>query len=156
MNASTLSVQTYRPEFRSDFERLNRAWLESHALLEAADLVYLEDPEGQIVAKGGQIFFALDGNEVTGTCAAIPVSASVMELAKLAVTPAAQGRGVGRRLTLAVLEYARAAGARDVVLTSNTLLTSAIHLYESLGFRHAEMPADVRYETADVYMTLSL
>lgn len=43
-----------------------------------------------------------------------------------------------------------------MVLTSNTALVEALRLYESLGFRYGVMPADVPYETANVYMTLDL
>ncbi len=41
-------------------------------------------------------------------------------------------------------------------LTSHTSLSHAIRLYQSLGFRHSPMPPDVRYATANVYMTLTL
>ncbi|HXH93737.1 MAG TPA: GNAT family N-acetyltransferase [Thermoanaerobaculia bacterium] len=145
----------YRQEFRSDFERLNRIWLEQHALLEPVDLEYLREPERLILSHGGQVFFAMQGQTVVGTCAAIPISATTWELAKLAVDPSARGLGIGRRLCDAVLTYARAAGATEIVLTSHTALVEAIHLYETLGFRHAPLPADVRYLTANVYMELS-
>jgi GNAT superfamily N-acetyltransferase len=151
-----LLIVPYRPEFREAFERLNRVWLEEHGLLEPPDLEYLKNPQALILATGGQVFFALDDEKVVGTCAAIRISDSVFELAKLTVDPAAQGRGLGRRLCDAVIEFARDAGATDLFLTSNTVLVQAIQLYESLGFRHAPMPADVRYATANVYMTLGL
>ena len=150
------TIVTYRPEFRGAFERLNRAWLEAHSLLEAADLEYLQDPERHILSGGGQIFFALQAGEVIGSCAAIRASKNVFELAKLAVASVAQGRGIGRRLSEAVLLFARDAGASEIVLTSNTALVAAIRLYESMGFRHESMPPDVRYRTANVYMKLTL
>jgi ribosomal protein S18 acetylase RimI-like enzyme len=149
-------IVTYRAELREAFERLNRVWLEAHGLLEPADVEYLSDPEGLILATGGQVFFAVDGELVIGTCAAIRVSDSTFELAKLAVDPAAQGRGLGRRLCHIVMRFARDAGAATMFLTSHEALTQAIHLYESLGFRREPIPADVRYATANVYMTLSL
>ena len=149
-------IVTYRPALREAFERLNRVWLEAHGLLEPADMEYLSDPEGLIVATGGQVFFALDGEQVIGTCAAIRISESTFELAKLVVDPAAQRRGLGRRLCHIVMQFARDAGAATMFLTSNEALTQAIRLYESLGFRHEPLPADVRYATANVYMTLCL
>ena len=154
--ASHGQIVPYRPEFQQAFERINRWWLEAHDLLEAADLVYLQHPEQQILASGGQIFLALDGGNVVGTCAAICDSSNIFELAKLAVAPTAQRCGLGRRLSLSVIEFARAAGASEVVLTSNTALVDAIRLYDALGFRHAPMPAGVRYQSANVYMTLDL
>jgi ribosomal protein S18 acetylase RimI-like enzyme len=52
----------------------------------------------------------------------------------LAVDPARQRRGVGRALTLACLDRARAAGRRRVILHTGTWMPAAIRLYESLGF----------------------
>jgi putative acetyltransferase len=150
------AIVTYRPEFREAFERLNRAWLEAHSLLEPADLEFLDHPEVHILSSGGEIFCALQDGEVVGTCAAIRISPSVFELAKLAVAPVAQGRGLGRQLSERVLSFARNAGASKIELTSHTALVQAIRLYESLGFQCEPMPPDIRYQTANVYMTLSL
>ncbi|HEV7765740.1 MAG TPA: GNAT family N-acetyltransferase [Thermoanaerobaculia bacterium] len=147
---------TYRPELQPEFERLNRLWLERHSLLEPADLDYLQEPERHILAGGGQVFFAMQGETVMGTCAAICISATTVELAKLSVDASARGRRVGRRLCDVVLEHARGVGASEVVLTSNTALVDAIRLYEAIGFEHAPLPQDLRYETADVYMRLAL
>ncbi|MHB1271985.1 MAG: GNAT family N-acetyltransferase [Rhodanobacter sp.] len=154
--ASRVQIVPYRREFQPAFERINRWWLDAHDLLEPADLAYLQHPEEQILAGGGQVFLALDRGKVVGTCAAIRISSSTFELAKLAVAPTSQRRGLGRQLSLSVIQFARAAGAREVVLTSNTALVDAIRLYEDIGFKHASMPADVRYRTADVYMALGL
>jgi GNAT superfamily N-acetyltransferase len=153
---TAVDIVTWRPELRDHYERLNRAWLEDFGLLEDGDLVYLQDPEASILAGGGEIFFALDGDCVLGTCAAIRRSDTTVELAKLGVAPRAQNRGVGRRLCEAVIELARRSGAARVVLTSNTRLTPALRLYRALGFRDAPMPADVPFVTVDVYMTLEL
>lgn len=154
--SALIEIVPYRPELQPDFERLNRRWLEASSLLEQADLDCLEDPETYVLSAGGQVFFAMEDGKVVGTCAAIRVPPSTVELAKLAVSPEAHGRGIGRRLCNHVLEFSRSVGATEVELTSNTALIPAITLYESLGFRHAPLPADIRYATADVYMTLRL
>jgi putative acetyltransferase len=151
-----ITIVTYRPRHRDAFVRLNVAWLEGNGLLEPVDLEYLENPESHILADGGQVFIAESDDEVVGTCAAIRMSPDVFELAKLAVSPTVRRSGLGRRLSQVVIEFARAAGAKKVVLTSNAVLAPAIRLYESLGFHHAPMPPDVRYETANVYMELEL
>jgi GNAT superfamily N-acetyltransferase len=155
-NTLAAVIVSYRPEYREAFERLNRAWLDAYSLLEPADLEYLEDPETYVLAVGGQVFFAVANGEVVGTCAVIPHSAGSYELAKLAVAPGARGRGLGRRLSEVAIEFARRAGASEVVLCSNTALSDAIRLYESLGFRHTPVPPDNPYRTANVFMTLTL
>lgn len=149
-------IVSYRPELYADFERLNRIWLDGFGLMEEEDLRMLRDPEAQVLATGGDVFFAMDGRRAVGTCAAIRLSGDTWELAKLAVAPEARGLGLGRALSERAVRFAREAGGRRMVLTSNHLLREAIRLYESMGFRHEAMPADVRYKTADVYMVLDL
>ena len=52
----------------------------------------------------------------------------------LAVDPAGHSRGVGRALTVACIERARAAGRHRIVLHTGDWMPVAKHLYESLGF----------------------
>ena len=56
------------------------------------------------------------------------------EVRALAVAPQAQGRGVGRALMLAVIDRARAAGARRLLLSTQPAMAAAQALYLSLGF----------------------
>jgi ribosomal protein S18 acetylase RimI-like enzyme len=53
----------------------------------------------------------------------------------LAVDPALHGRGVGRALTEACIERARAAGRRRIILHTGDWMAAAKHLYESIGFQ---------------------
>jgi putative acetyltransferase len=149
-------IETFRPEHEQAFATLNRAWLVQHGLLEPPDENQLANPQGTILAPGGQIFVAVRDEDVLGTCAVIPHGAGVVELAKLTVAPAAQGQGLGRRLVEACLAFAREHDIRRVVLVSSSRLPAALRLYEAMGFRHRPLPADVAYATADVYMELDL
>jgi putative acetyltransferase len=151
-----VQIDTFRAGDRHAFDALNRSWLTAYGLLEAPDERQLADPIGEIVSPGGQIFVARHNGEVVGTCAVLPHDEGVLELAKLSVAPRSQGSGLGRRLVEACLAYARARGARRLVLLSSSKLGAALRLYEGLGFRRASMPPDAGYETADVYMELDL
>ena len=142
--------------YARDFTRLNRAWLEGSGLIEDADEKYLNAPRESIIDRGGQIFFAVEGQTVLGTCAAIRKSDRSVEIAKLAVEPSAQKRGIGRMLAAAVIGYSRNAGAQKIFLVSSTKLKSALRLYESLGFVYAPLPEKLDYTSADVYMELML
>ena len=53
-------VVTWRPEYREDFERLNRVWIEAYFAVEPSDLAVFRDPEEAIVRPGGEIFFVVD------------------------------------------------------------------------------------------------
>ena len=149
-------IDTYRPEHARAFAELNRAWLVENDLLEPLDEQQLQDPEGEILEPGGQIFVAVNGEEVLGTCAAIPHGPGVFELAKLAVSSAARGQGLGRKLVTACVSYARERQAHRLVLVSNSRLRPALRLYETFGFQHRQPPSPLPYVTADVYMELDL
>jgi ribosomal protein S18 acetylase RimI-like enzyme len=151
-----ITIVPFRPELAPEFDRLNRAWLVAGGYLEPLDEAYMADPHGKIIAPGGEIFFAMEGTTVLGTAAAIPQPDGAMELAKLAVAPEAQGRGLGRRLTLSVLAFAEQRSATRVILTSSTRLLPALALYRSLGFEERPCPPGFGYATADVYMELEL
>lgn len=52
----------------------------------------------------------------------------------LAVDPEARGRGLGRLLTVFVIDLARARGVDRVVMNSGSDMYAAHHLYDTLGF----------------------
>ncbi len=156
MMHNQIKIIDYKDRYAEDFARLNRTWLESYNLLEKADEMQLDQPDELIIKPGGKILLALEQEKVIGTCALIRMGATKAELAKLTVADDARGQGIGRRLTVAIIDQARVMGIDHIILLSNNKLRSAIHLYESLGFRHTPLPADVKYATADVYMELRL
>jgi putative acetyltransferase len=153
---SGIAIVPFQPALAAHFERLNREWIERYFVVEPPDLAVFENPQGAIVAPGGQILFAVEGESVLGTCAVLKLADGEMELAKMAVAPPAQGRGIGRLLGEAAIAFARAAGASRLVLVSNSRLAPALALYQRLGFRHAPLPHDSGYTRGDVYMTLDL
>ena len=106
--------------------------------------------------RGGEIFIAEKQARVVGTCALIPVSEVVFEIAKLVVSQESRGEGLGRRLVHRALAHARRLGAARVALMSNHQLGPALKLYESLGFENRPIPKDQPYQTADVYMELDM
>jgi GNAT superfamily N-acetyltransferase len=147
-----IEVVPFRKDLAPHFERLNREWLERLFVVEKVDLKYFYDPVGTIIAPGGMIFFAIEGPTVLGTGAAIRIDAERFELAKMGVMLEAQGRGIGRLLAVAAIDYARRAGARRVELFTNSKLAPAIHLYEQLGFVAQPLPPGSEYARSDVYM----
>lgn len=151
-----MQIVPFRAELAPAFAALNLEWIERLFALEPADLAVLRDPEAAILAPGGAIFFALDGEAAVGTVAAIAASPGHFELAKMAVTPVYQGRGLGEALGRTVLHWAGEQGAETVFLLTNSRLTGAIRLYERLGFEHRPLPSHTEYARADVYMERAL
>jgi putative acetyltransferase len=152
-------VVPYRESLREHFARLNRQWIEDYFQVEEADVAAFADPYGTFVASGGEVFFALHGGQVLGTCALRKEEESY-ELCKMAVAPEARGLGLGDALMRAVIQFAREKGARRVYLVSNTRLAPAIGLYRKHGFATTrtgpEVGQEAGYARADIEMVLTL
>jgi len=137
------------------FRALNEEWIMRYFALEPRDVETLGDPETKILARGGQIFFAIREGQPVGCVALVTMGEREFEISKMAVTSAAQGMGLGRRLMERAIDAARQRGASRLYLETNHVLTPAIALYESVGFRH--LPAgDSPYTRADVRMEMLL
>jgi putative acetyltransferase len=140
------------------FRTLNEEWISRFFTLEAKDREILGDPEGKILKHGGHILMAWLGDQAIGCVALIPMGGGVYELSKMAVSPGMRGLGIGRKVLLEAIKLARQIGAKSLFLGSNSKLQNAVHLYESVGFRHvpAESIPDMPYVRANVFMDLPL
>ncbi|HWB32340.1 MAG TPA: GNAT family N-acetyltransferase [Acidobacteriaceae bacterium] len=149
-------LRPYQASDREAFRRLNEAWIERYFGLEARDRETLGDPEGKILAEGGHIFMALQGETPVATCALLPHEPGVFEVAKMTVAESCRGRGLGRRILAFTIEQGRTLGAKALYLETNDTLHDAIHLYEALGFRHLppERVTASPYARANVFMEL--
>jgi len=159
MNPSTLSITSMiTPAEAEAFQTLNEEWISRIFTMEESDRKTLDDPFGAVVDRGGDVLIVRDGEEIVGCVAIVPGRDGAFELSKMAVTPAARGRGLGRRLVQAAVDRARELGAVTVFLGSSTKLPNAVHLYEAAGFQHvpAEQIQLAPYARADVFMELVL
>lgn len=149
---NSVVVTRWDSKYADDFVRLNREWIERYFCLEASDLKLLGNPEKEIIDRGGEVFFALKGGEVVGCCALVyhPDTDSY-ELAKMAVSPSAQGHGIGFRLGSALVDYAHAKGVKRLFLEANTALEASVGLYKKLGFQ-AVVTKNPAYHRCNLYM----
>jgi len=151
-----VQIVEYKPEYKEAFIALNKEWISTYFKLEEADYKVLNDPNHSIIQKGGYIFVALYQNEPIGVCALLRDTHAdySFELAKMAVSPKAQGKGAGWLLAQAIIAKANSLGAENLFLESNTLLKSAINLYHKLGFQ--KVPgSDSAYERCNIQMVLN-
>jgi putative acetyltransferase len=153
-----IGIREFQPGDGPAFRRLNEEWITHFFRIEAKEAVILADPEKTILETGGRIFFATSGQRCVGCCALIRLKEREFEVAKMAVEPAYQRGGIGKRLLQTAIAEARTAGAQRLYLETNHTLTPAIRLYESLGFKHIDASRIIpsEYERADVYMELFL
>ena len=157
-STSRVTIREFKPGDEAAFRRLNEEWITRYFRVEGKDEQTLADPESNILASGGRIFLANIEDHCVGCCCLLRSGANEFEVAKMAVTSSCQGSGIGRKLLHAAIEAARAAGARRLYLETNHILTPAIRLYESVGFK--PVPPDrivpSPYVRADVYMEMAL
>jgi DNA-binding MarR family transcriptional regulator/N-acetylglutamate synthase-like GNAT family acetyltransferase len=145
----------YSAAYQADFKRLNAEWIEKYFALEEKDLLSLDNPQAYVLDKGGDILLAEYKQEIVGVVALLKIDDETLELAKMAVSPKAQGKGVGELLGRAAIQKARSLGAKKVYLESNTILKPAIHLYHKLGFRKITGRLSP-YERCNIQMELQL
>ncbi|MBM3297227.1 MAG: bifunctional helix-turn-helix transcriptional regulator/GNAT family N-acetyltransferase [Candidatus Aminicenantes bacterium] len=155
-----VEIIDFRPEHKDRFRKLNEAWLKKHFKVEPADRKMLGDPEGEILSKGGFIFFAIIRGEVVGTAALLKLGEETYELAKMAVAEPAQGKQAGRKLLDAAIARARGKKARTIVLKTDKCLRVALNLYRRGGFRVSRTPGvaseHFKREKTATYMRLDL
>jgi putative acetyltransferase len=157
-SSDPVCIRQFLPGDEPSFRSLNEEWISSYFRIEPKDEKAFADPQGTILASGGKIFFATVAGRCVGCCALLRIGEYEFEVGKMAVTPAYQGAGIGRKLLEAAIAAGRGAGARRLYLETNHTLHPAIRLYESVGFKHlpSNQITSSPYERADVYMEMIL
>lgn len=150
-----IEIIDYSEELKEYIKILNYEWLETYFRVEEGDEKSLSNPKEYIIDKGGFIFYAKKGNEIIGTASLIKKSDAVFELGKMAVAKTAQGLGIGKLLLEHCLKIAKQKQIKKLILYSNTMLESAIHLYRKYGFEEIELEPGV-YERGNIKMEKKL
>lgn len=155
--SNLVQIVEYDDQYQSVFKSLNEEWISAYFEMEEADYKALDNPKEYILDKGGKIFVALYNNDPVGVCALIKMNDSNhdFEMAKMAVSPKAQGKNIGWLLGQALINAARELGASKIYLESNTILKPAINLYQKLGFQKiAGNPTP--YKRCNIQMELNI
>lgn len=153
--SADVQVVDYKPEYQPAFKRLNEEWITQYFKMEETDYKSLDHPDDYILNKGGHILMALYNNEPVGACALIKMDNDMYELAKMAVSPKAKGKGIGFILGNACIAKAKSLGAKKIYLESNTILKPAINLYHKLGFKKVTGITSP-YERCNIQMMLEV
>jgi GNAT superfamily N-acetyltransferase len=157
MKSNQIKLVQYLPIYREAFKALNERWISAYFTMEAADYKALDHVDEYIIQNGGHIIVALLDDVPVGVCALIKMNDQIydFELAKMAVTPEAQGKRIGWLLGQAIIEKAKSLGAKALYLESNTILAPAIQLYRKLGFIEV-FGRPTPYERCNIQMELTL
>lgn len=156
--SESVEIIKFNPEFKTFFRDLNYEWLNKYFSVEDQDKQILENPEQEIINKGGEIIFAKQDDKIIGTAAMIKHPKNMYELAKMAVTEKSQGKQIGKKLALSVIELAKSKNAGKIFLQTSKKLTAAYNLYLKLGFEQVPYPEDdpAKYRRCTIKMELEL
>ena len=108
------------------------------------------DPEGFFVAEpadapSGAANEIVDSPSLLGFHWTKVHDGGVGEVYVVATSPHAQGRGLGRTLTLTGLHHLQERGTGEVILYVEADNAPAVAVYSGLGFTHADADTDVQY-----------
>ena len=141
-----LSIRSYRDADAGELIAVNAAAFAVHPEQGSMDADSLAermaepwfDPAGLLVAE-----------EVEGTILGFHWTKRhdqrLGEVYVVGISPAAQGRGLGRLLTLAGLHHLVEGGVEEVLLYVESDNLPAVHVYTGLGFAHAPSDTHVQY-----------
>ncbi|PZX93457.1 GNAT family N-acetyltransferase [Flavobacterium aquariorum] len=151
LDTNKVEIIPFSIELKEPIKTLNLEWLHKYFKVEPKDEKVLSDPQGEIIDKGGMIFYARYNDKIVGTVSLLKIDDATFELTKMAVSDANQGLGIGKKLMEHCLNEAKDKGIYKLILYSNRKLFSAIHLYESFGFTEIPVEKGI-YERADIKM----
>lgn len=150
-----VSIAQFDHTYQQVFKDLNEEWISKYFKMEEADYVALDHAQEYIIERGGKILIAVLNEEPVGTVALIKCDDSTFEIAKMTVSPKAQGNGIGNVLMQAAIDQAKTLNASRLYIESNTILVPAISLYRKFGFVEI-VGASSPYERCNIQMELIL
>jgi RimJ/RimL family protein N-acetyltransferase len=156
--SGSVEIVDFLPKYRDSFRELNEQWLTKFFEIEPFDRILLNNPETQILDRGGAVLFARKGNRIVGTCALLRQTDFKFELCKVTVAEDARGQGIATMMVKTALERAREMGALRIVLALSDIFPDANHLCRKFGFEQID-PIEIGplpYKRPTIVMALDL
>ena len=142
------AVRGYRPEDEAELLRVNAAAFASHPEQGALDAAGLAERMAEPWFEPAGLLVASDDDRMLGFHWTKQHAPELGEVYVVGIDPAAQGRGLGRTLTLAGLHHLAGRGVREVLLYVESDNAPARKVYERLGFTHAASDTHVQFTRA--------
>ncbi|MDN5746021.1 MAG: mycothiol synthase [Nocardioidaceae bacterium] len=142
-----VKIRSFEPADAQALLAVNRDAFADHPEQGALDLPGLDERMAEPWFDPAGLLLAVDqDDELLGFHWTKQHSEALGEVYVVGVSPQAQGRGLGRVLTLAGLRYLFAQGVGEVLLYVEADNAPARRLYEHLGFGHAATDTHVQYQ----------
>ena len=133
-DADQILIRPFRPEDQSRVKDLILAGLAEHwGVLDSSRNPDLDDIT---TSYAGAVFLvACIGAHLVGTGALLHRSAETGEIVRMSVEKSLRRKGIGRLILNQLLQAARQAGYRQVVLETTTTWQGAVDFYKAYGFQ---------------------
>jgi len=113
----------------------------------------IDDFEAHYLNRQGLFLVVTDNQQVIGSGAVRRIDRRVCELKRLWLLEEYQGKGIGYRVLLALIDFARAKGYTKMWLETDREQARAIMFYQQAGFREIEK---YNNRNSDMYMSLEI
>lgn len=110
----------------------------------------LDDIQARHVATGGVFVVVEQNGVIIGAGGLILEAPGVGRIVRVSVVALQRGCGIGRAITLHLLEEGRLRGCHTILVETNDDWHSAVRLYESCGF------VPYSHQNGEIHMRLSL
>jgi mycothiol synthase len=143
---SDLVVRGYAPADADEVLRVNAEAFAHHPEQGAMDAANLAERMAEPWFDPAGLIVATDGDRLLGFHWTKQHSPDLGEVYVVGIDPAAQGRGLGKLLTLAGLQHLAGLGVAEVLLYVESDNAPAVAVYSGLGFTHADADTHVMYQ----------
>ena len=151
---SQMKIIEYETQYQDAILEISLEWLNKYDILEEVDIEMLKYPE-RILEKDGHIFLAQEEDGEISGMVMLENHGESCEVLKFGVREIYQGRGIGRKLMREAIHAAKAEGKKKLTLCSNHQLSSALHLYQEIGFCYVDRVSSC-FVMSDVFMEMDL
>jgi mycothiol synthase len=143
-----LTIRGYTPSDADELVRVNAAAFAHHPEQGSMDAADLAERMAEPWFDPAGLLLATEGDRLLGFHWTKQHSPDLGEVYVVGIDPAAQGRGLGKLLTLAGLHHLAGLGVAEVLLYVESDNAPAIAVYSGLGFTHADADTHVMYRRA--------